>query len=219
MSFIVNESNNSFFNGNVTINKNYLVFPVNSTILTVITPLILSLIIYGFFIIFPESFLSSIFNSIYTFELAIFLGVIVSLLVCVYWYRYWKMNFNYNNVINITINKPEQFVEFTRDVGERKKMDSYKIHFDFLINLIIGRSADGNPDGWSLNLFIRNQRNKNKQDVFSVFIVNEEGIDDLYKFGLEIRSILEKMELVSLLRISDLFLKKVKEKQEKKINY
>ena len=137
MSFIITESNSSFFNGNVTINKNYLVFPVNSSILTILFPFFLSLIVYGIFFIFPESFLSSIFDSVYTLEVAMLLGSSVSILVCIYWFRFWKVNFNHHNVINITINKSEQYVEFTRDVGERKNLDSYKIHFDFLINLII----------------------------------------------------------------------------------
>ncbi|OLS27876.1 MAG: hypothetical protein HeimC3_01700 [Candidatus Heimdallarchaeota archaeon LC_3] len=214
---MINESNNSFFNGNITINKNYLVFPVNSSIFTISIPMILSLIVYGILVIFSESVFSSLLNSIYTLEVAVILGTFLTLLVCLYWYRYWKLNFTQNNVINITINKSDQIVEFSRDVGERKKLDSYEIPFDYLINLVIGRSADGNADGWSLNLFIRNQQNRKKQDIFSVFIVNDEGLEDLYKFVQEMRIILEKMELSSFLRISDLFLRKVKERQEKKL--
>lgn len=217
MSFMIKESNNSIFNGKVTINKSHLVFPVNSSIFTLAIPMILSLIVYGILFIFPESTFSSTLNSIYNLEVAVIIGLILTILVALYWLRYWKINFTENTIINIMINKSDQIIEFSRDVGERKMLDSYKIPLDYLINLVIGRSTDGKADGWSLNLYIRNQQNKKKPDIYSVFIVNDEGLEDLYKFGQEIRTILEKMELLNLLRISDLFLRKVKDKLENSI--
>ena len=105
-------------------------------------------------------------------------------------------------------------IEVSRDVGSKYKVDSYKIPLDLLINIIIGRSVDGKADGWSINLFIKNRKPRKSPIVHSVFVLNDEGLNGLYNIGQEIKESLQKMNLQAILRISDLFLRKVKEKEK-----
>jgi hypothetical protein len=153
--------------------------------------------------------------SLYTLELSILLGTIFIMIVSLYWFYYWKKNFSSDNIINMSIDKNEQIFEVSRDVGSNHSIDAYKIPLEFLINIIIGRSSDGHADGWSINLFLRNRNPKKKPETHSIFVLNDQGLIGLYKIAQELQNLLKTLELQSTLRITDLFLRKVKEKEEK----
>ena len=80
------EANNSFFKTKIIIDKKTLVFPTQKTLITLILPLVLSLLVYAFFVIFPTNNFLSIIKPLYTLELSIFLGTILVLFIMLYWY-------------------------------------------------------------------------------------------------------------------------------------
>jgi hypothetical protein len=208
------ESNNVVFKTKITVNKRNLVFPVQTSLVTLVLPLIVSLLIYIIFIIIPDESFVSIIKSLYTLELSIILGTAFVLIVSLYWYYYWKKNFSSDNIINMSIDKTKQILEISRDVGSNQSIDAYEIPLEFLINIIIGRSSEGQADGWSINLFIRNRNPKKNPETYSIFVLNDQGLIGLYKIAQELQVLLNTLDLQNILRISDLFLRKVKEKDE-----
>ncbi|MFW9929681.1 MAG: hypothetical protein ACFFD1_09840 [Candidatus Thorarchaeota archaeon] len=215
MKFDVNKFDSNRLQAIITIEPNNLVFPVHSILLTTLIPPIFFFFSYELINLFPDLFLIPKITDIYNFDVAIILGLVGFSIVTVYWYWVWKKYYYYENTFNFDLDKQENLVLITRNTPMSNGIDSYKFPLDGLKNIIIGQSTDGNAIGWSIVIsLLKKSRKRVKLENFSLYVVNDDSLLDLYEIGLELKSYLSQMDLLPLLRISDIFLRKVKEKQE-----
>ena len=208
MNIEIFNTTNDVFDSKITIVPEELVFPTSLAIMTIILPSIIcfSLLTFDVGLNFSKSL--ALISFLFNINWNTLIGIIIDVIVSIYWYMHWKTYYTNNTVIRIQINQKENIFLLTKAIKEHT-IDSYDYPLNTVKSVLITGSGEGNANGWSIVLALPY---KNKINLYTVFVVNDNALKDFYLVGLKLKEGLARMEKLKLLRISDTFLRKVKEK-------
>lgn len=209
MNVEILNTTNEYFESKISIEPQELVFPTSLAIVTSILPSILCFSLLVLDISFNFSNSIALLNFLFDINWNTLIGLILGTIICIYWYIHWKTYYTSTNIIRIKIDQKENIFLLTKDIKDHT-IDSYDFPLNKVRNILITRSEASNANGWSIVLALPY---KTKTHLYTVFIVNDDALGDFYKVGLKLKDGLGQLNLLKLFRISDTFLREVKEKK------
>lgn len=184
--------------------ENELVFPKSLVIIYLgmpYTAVFLLVFLRSFLVDFTQS--TSLMNIVIVLfdpVLLVLLGFIAMLIIGIYYYFVWTREYKNSIILTIEINEKNIILNQQSNFGFK---DNLTIPFKSIKQIIFGRSPHG-ADGWSTVLLITDNKK------IPLYIVNNFGIAGMYEFALIIKDYLINQEKLSILRLSESFLKNYK---------